>query len=176
MIALLCGGDYDPVSDRVSLVCSHSDFTQVGLRGCGITSAYSLARAGYGDDLLDAARTCTKPDLDKFLEKWRKRMRTIFRYNDAGHLSRRQVALANHVSDSFPNMEVLLLYAKPLTSWSSGQKPPNTSGWVPREVNLKSLAAFCERSFTWGTSEGILSCFQEHVWPGMALHGLVKVC
>jgi Holliday junction resolvase YEN1 len=156
--------------------CSHSDVTQVGLRGCGMTTAYSLARAGYGDDLLDAARTCTKPELEMFLEKWRKRLRTIFRYNDAGHLSRRQIALADHMSDSFPNLEVLLLYAKPLTSWSPGQKQPDTANWNPREVNLNKLAAICECSFTWGTSEGILSCFQEHVWPGMALHGLVKVC
>ena len=95
--------------------------------------------------------------------------------NDVGHLSRRQVVLANNVSDSFPNPEVLLLYAKPLTSWSPGQKQPNTTRWIPREVNLSRLAAICECSFTWATLEGILSCFQEHVWPGMALHGLVKV-
>jgi len=36
------------------LFCSHGDVIQVGLWGCGMMTAYSLAHAGYGDDLLDA--------------------------------------------------------------------------------------------------------------------------
>lgn len=158
LLGILSGGDYDPV----------------GLQGCGMKTAYSLARAGFGDDLLDAAKTCTPPELEHFLEKWRSRLCTTLRYNDAGHLSRRQVALSNSVPATFPDPKVLALYVNPITSWSPGQKLPNTTAWIPREVNLTKLAAFCERSFTWGTSEGILSCFQEHVWPGMTLYRLVE--
>ena len=139
-------------------------------------TALSLSRAGMGDDLLHAARTCTPLELEDFLEKWRRRLCMTLRYNDAGHLSCRYSVLSNNIPDTFPNSQILMLYADPITSWTTGQKPPNTVGWVPRELDLGKLAALCERSFTWGTSEGIMSCFQEHVWPGMAIHGLVEVC
>ena len=139
-------------------------------------TALALSRAGMGDDLLQAARTCTPLELEDFLEKWRRRLRMTLRYNDAGHLSRRYSVLSNSIPDTFPNLQILMLYADPVTSWTTGQKPPNTAGWVPRELDLGKLAVLCERSFTWGTSEGIMSCFQEHVWPGMALYGLVEVC
>ncbi|EDR05078.1 uncharacterized protein LACBIDRAFT_303869 [Laccaria bicolor S238N-H82] len=154
LLAILSGGDYDP--------------------GCGMTTAYSLARAGFGDELLHATKTCPPPELEQSLEKWRNRLRMALRYNDAGHLSRRQVALSNSVPNTFPDPRILALYVNPITSWSPGQKLPNTAAWVPREVNLTKLAALCERSFTWGTSDGILSCFQEHVWPGMTLYRLVE--
>ena len=139
-------------------------------------TALSLSHAGMGDDLLHAVQTCTLLELEDFLKKWRRRLRMTLRYNDAGHLSRRYTVLSNSIPDTFPNRQVLMLYADPITSWTTGQQPPNTAGWVPRELDLGKLAALCERSFTWGTSEGIMSCFQEHVWPGMALYGLVEVC
>ncbi|EDR06461.1 uncharacterized protein LACBIDRAFT_300170 [Laccaria bicolor S238N-H82] len=154
LLAILSGGDYDP--------------------GCGMTTAYSLACAGFGDDLLQATKTCTPPELEWYLEKWCSHLCMTLQYNDASHLARCQVALSNSVPNTFPDPKILALYANPITSWSPSQKLPNTTAWIPREVNLAKLAAFCERSFTWGTAEGILSCFQEHVWPGMTLYRLVE--
>ena len=46
-------------------------------------TALSLSRAGMGDDLLHAARTCMPLELEDFLEKWRCRLRMTLRYNDA---------------------------------------------------------------------------------------------
>jgi len=140
-----------------------------------MTMAHSLARAGFGDDLLHATKTCTPPELERFLEKWHSCLCMALWYNDASHLSRCQVALSNSVPNTFPDPKILALYVNPVTLWSPSQKLPNTTAWIPQEVNLTKLAAFCECSFTWGTSEGILSGFQEHVWPGMTLYQLVDV-
>ena len=139
-------------------------------------TALSLSRAGMGDDLLHVAQTYTLLALEYFLEKWRRHLCMTLQYNNAGHLSRCYSVLSNSIPDTFPNLQILMLYADPVTSWTTGQKPPNTDGWVPCELDLGKLAALCKRSFTWGSSEGIMSCFQEHVWPGMALYGLVEVC
>lgn len=86
LLATLCGGNYDCV---------------VGLRGFGMGTALSLSRAGMGDDVLHAARTCTPLELENFLEKWRHRLHMTLQYNDAGHLSRRYSILSSSTPDTF---------------------------------------------------------------------------
>ncbi|KIK05366.1 hypothetical protein K443DRAFT_130434 [Laccaria amethystina LaAM-08-1] len=144
LLMILCGGDCD----------------FVGLQGCGMGTVLSLSCAGMGDDLLHAAWTCMPLELEVFLEKW------------CHHLHTTLHVLSNSIPDTFPNPQVLMLYANPVMLWTTGQKPPDTVGWVPCGLDLGKLAALCELLFTWGTLEGIMSCFQEHVWPGMALYGL----
>ena len=53
-------------------------------------------------------------------------------YNDAGHLSQ--------FPDTFPNLQNLMLYADPVMLWITGQKLPNTAGWVPYELDLENFA------------------------------------
>ena len=120
----------------------------------------SLSHTGIGDDLLHAAHTCMPPEQEEFLKKWCCCLCMTLQYNDAGHLSQCYSVLSNSIPDTFPNLQIPMLYADPVTWWTTSQKPPNTAGWVPCELDLRRLTVLCKHYFTWGTSEGIMFCFQ----------------
>ena len=64
LIGVLRGGDY-------------SD----GLHGCGVATAHGLAKAGFGEKLVHAARTLSRDALEDFLVDWRQEIRHELRTN-----------------------------------------------------------------------------------------------
>ena len=102
LIALLCGGDYD---------CA-------GLPNCGPHVAHALARCGFGESLLEALERYegNEVGLRLWLEGWRDDLKQELRTNSKGHLKTKKKALANSIPDSFPDLDVLNLYAHPVVS------------------------------------------------------------
>jgi len=87
------------------------------------------------------------------------------------------VALAKTIQDSFPPLDALKNYAKPVTSWSAEDTPaPDAASWTACFPDLGQMTKLCERLFSWGTSTGIKQKLSKHVWPGIHLHRMLRVC
>ncbi|KAL5498098.1 hypothetical protein ACEPAH_2228 [Sanghuangporus vaninii] len=150
LIALLRGGDYDPD----------------GIEGCGTTVAHGLARCGFGEKLLDAARELPRPSLQAFLDGWRNEVRSELRSNSRGFLNTKKLKLAKDLPDTFPDVDVLRLYTHPVTSERKDMRPEFL--W-DREPDLMKLAALCERKFEWGVCEIIIKRFRTVMWAPIVL-------
>ncbi|KAM6491705.1 PIN domain-like protein [Amanita muscaria] len=158
LIALLVGGDYDPA----------------GLPGCGMTIAHKLVRScSLGHELVHAF--LTRRDIQSFstfLEAWRNCLRTTLSTKHQPLLGRRFNTLATSIGEDFPQVPILQGYVEPITSWSTGNTPPDGSCWKPCAPDLAQLTRLCERMFAWGTSGGIQARFLKHVWPGACVRVL----
>lgn len=159
LIALLRGGDYAPE----------------GLPGCGPGTAHALAKAGFGDTLLQAAKTLPKEKLSAFLDAWRDEVRAELKSNSRGLLGSKKAALAKSFPDTFPDPVVLSLYANPLTSESTNRPCALSYKWE-REPDLGKLAALCERKFEWGVRPLIVKRFRTVIWEPMVLRILRRAC
>jgi holliday junction resolvase YEN1 len=87
-------------------------------------------------------------------------------------------ALASSIPDSFPNLETLLLYAKPLTSRFADVAGPDLSACQPRVPDIIQLAKFCVRRFDWQPTipGGVRHKFHDSLWDGICLQMLRQVC
>ncbi|KAJ7812414.1 PIN domain-like protein [Mycena leptocephala] len=155
LIAIMSGGDYDTV----------------GLAECGINIAHALARCGFGDSLLEASQKMDEKDLRQFLVGWREQIRTELATNSRGYLGRRYPALANKITDAFPNIQALYLYARPVTSWSENFVPPAIEGWKVRLPDLPALAKYCNQKFGW-TALDMAGKFKKYIFPGLFIRRL----
>ncbi|TBU30914.1 PIN domain-like protein, partial [Dichomitus squalens] len=152
LVGVLRGGDY-------------SD----GLHGCGVQTAHGLARAGFGDALLDAARTLPRDALAAFLARWREDVRVELRTNARGCLPRKCAALARAVPEDFPSVDVVLAYARPVTSEAKGAAHRNANVAWDRDPDLGRIAGLCEMYFEWGVREIIVKRFRTVLWPAAVL-------
>ena len=157
LIGLLSGGDYDPT----------------GLPHCGPGIAHGLARCGFGDDLLKAAQSLTCNELPNFLTTWREDLRDELRTNAHGHLGSKKPSLAKAVPDSFPDINVLLLYTNPITSMTdAAAHHTHTPPLWKHEPDLGKLAHLCELHFEWGLKDIIIKRFRTIMWPSIVLCAL----
>jgi len=120
-----------------------------------------------GDSLLTAALDLPLQDLKSYLISWREQLCTELSTNASGHLSRKFPSLANRVPSSFPDPSHLLLYAKPVTSWSKGAAGPDLSTLRPRQPDLAKLAGICKQRFGWEPTPGVLKKFTSVLWDGV---------
>lgn len=159
LIALIAGGDYNS-----------------GLPQCGINIVHALARCGFGDSLLQAVKTLDESALPQFLVTWRINLQDELVTNSQGFLHCRYPNLASNISDSFPKLSILKLYMQPLTSWSPEFEGsmPKTSSWLPQDINVSGLTAFCRAEFRWSIGE-CNSKFRKHLWPVMGFRMLCSV-
>ncbi|KAJ7151416.1 PIN domain-like protein [Mycena crocata] len=157
LMAILIGGDYDPV----------------GLEGCAVKTAYALAKCGLGDSLLLAAQTLDPAALDNFLVEWRKTLRRELLEGKSG---RKHPAIAEALTDDFPDPRILDLYVHPLTSWSNDGPGVDTLLWVPLLPNVTAIAQLCELLFSWGTVAELPNKLFKHVLPGLCSRRLAQVC
>ncbi|KAJ3565362.1 hypothetical protein NP233_g7681 [Leucocoprinus birnbaumii] len=152
LIGLMSGGDYEG-----------------GLERCGIATAHALARCGFGDTLVEAARTRDREQLVDFLDNWREELRHELRTNSRGFLARKALSLSKTLPDTFPNIDVLLSYVNPVTSESLGHDGANPKITWSKEPNVAALASACELFFEWGYEEAIVKRFRTVIWPGAVL-------
>ncbi|KAF8155804.1 PIN domain-like protein, partial [Crassisporium funariophilum] len=156
-LAVVNGGDYNPA----------------GLPGCGTATATALASGPLAASLHHAAHSYSGQRLNVFLEKWRLQLKDQLIYDLDGRIGRKHPALGANIPPTFPDPEVLRLYAHPLTSQSNGVLY-DTSGWfLPGVPNTSVLAALCDRLFDWGPV--ILKRFITNVWDGHCIRQLARV-
>ena len=164
LIALLCGGDYDEVGLLMRHLRRDLTFLQTGLNHCGEATAFNAAHLQLGDELLHAAQNLSSADLSVFLVTWRAQLQEELSTNKSRVLSSRAIAAANAIGKDFPDINVVLQYAKPVTSLLHPERRPDPSTWVPQLPHLAELASFCHNTFSWDAA-GILRSFRSKVWP-----------
>ena len=148
LIALLSGGDYH----------------QAGLSGCGPKVAHGLAKCGFGDSLLSSARTLSREGLQEYLITWKRDLIEELRTNSRGILGRRYNSLAKAIPEEFPDIDVLMSYASPVTSETEGKAHKFKATW-DRPLDLGRIAHICELYFEWGVRHAIIKRFRTVIWP-----------
>ncbi|KAF8201965.1 PIN domain-like protein [Mycena galopus ATCC 62051] len=159
LCALLLGGDYD-----------------IGVSGIGPVVAQALAAAGFGQDLVNILESFAGHALDERLAAWRDAIREELRTNSCGRLKKCQPTLARKIPETFPNLGVVDLYLKPLTSASVGYVGPMPSilSWTPSEPNVFDLSCLCSSLFGWH-GEHLLNKFNSNLWPAVAFRMMSSV-
>jgi len=147
---------------------------QAGLPGCGTSVAYGLAKSGLGEALLEAVQSLAHRDLVFSLPGWRLKLQRELATNASGLLTRKQPSLARKVSAKFPDVNTLLQYANPVTSWTE-DTPPDASRWIPGQLDIAKLASLCELFFTWGTASQIMANFRKNIYAGACIQRLSSV-
>lgn len=130
----------------------------------GKQTAHALAKCGFGDELLEAARCRDIRNLKSFLPGWRRRINEELHKNKSGFLQRRRLNLT--IPDTFPDITLLEKYVEPVL---------RTGGAGIRAVggiNLSKIAALCEKYFEWGTRTIIIKRFRAFMWDACIIHVL----
>ncbi|KIY65929.1 hypothetical protein CYLTODRAFT_423912, partial [Cylindrobasidium torrendii FP15055 ss-10] len=156
-------------------LCSGGDYHAAGLESCGIKTSLGLAKAGFGEELFEAARSMSGSKLTAFLDDWRARVVKELATNASGHIGQKKVSLSKKVPKSFPNVDVLMSYVFPITSFSEGRPDfydPIMRSWTVKEPSLPDLANTCEFYFEWGFKESIVKRARTLFWPGIAFRVL----
>ncbi len=130
-----------------------------------------LARGGLGDRLYNAAATMSDFVLRKFLVSWRRRVRYELEMNPSNLLDRVYVTLSFRITESWPDVDVIKMFVRPMTSPSRGRPFPSV---IRRPAQLKELARLCERQFSFGTPIGVLKVFESRIWHGLAVDALIQ--
>lgn len=153
LIGLLSGGDYE----------------QGGLARCGVATAHSLAKCGFGDTLYEAARTMDREELAQFLVAWRQGVRHELRTDSQKIIGRKLVTLSKAIPESFPDIDILLSYVDPITSESMGRESNNLKLTWSKEPSVAKLAEVCEFYFEWGYKQAIIKRFRTVIWHSIVL-------
>ncbi|KAJ5404653.1 hypothetical protein N7465_005937 [Penicillium sp. CMV-2018d] len=96
LFAMLSGGDYLPS----------------GVPKCGSKLAAEIAKAGFGEDLLQ--ELASQADVDTGLSEWRERLQYELEENESGYFTRKHPAV--RIPDVFPDRQILEYYAQPKVS------------------------------------------------------------
>ncbi|CAA7259251.1 unnamed protein product [Cyclocybe aegerita] len=150
LFALLSGDDYHGGVERFGKVIAHS-----------------LARCGFGDELLEAYENLQGQDLQEFLHHWRERVNAELRANTLGFLPHR-TSLSLPIA--FPELDVLEKYANPTHS-TSGRNGSVALRDV-KNLDLGRVASLCEQYFEWGYRDRIIERFRTLMWPAAVMHVL----
>ncbi|KAJ5815920.1 XPG N-terminal [Penicillium robsamsonii] len=96
LFAMLSGGDYLPS----------------GVPKCGSKLAAEIAKAGFGEDLLQ--ELASQADVDTGLNEWRERLQYELEENESGYFTRKHPAV--RIPVAFPDRQILEYYAQPKVS------------------------------------------------------------
>ncbi|KAH9913405.1 PIN domain-like protein [Fomitopsis serialis] len=154
LIALFAGGDYN----------------KDGLPGFGQRVAHGLARYGFGDTLCKAVRELEGETLRVFLSGWRSDLRHALCTDDQKLLGRRYPELSKRIPDTFPDLDIVDLYARPVTSAFEDYEMS-----MPHPPDIAELGRLCERYFSWGTASGIVDRFGSCLIPGILTRVLINL-
>ncbi|KNG85691.1 rad2-like endonuclease [Aspergillus nomiae NRRL 13137] len=137
LFAMLSGGDYLPS----------------GVPKCGSKLAAEIARAGFGEDLLEILNS-EGTELNTKLNEWRERLQYELEVNESGYFQTKHKAV--RIPESFPDRTVLSYYAKPIVSTSNDlevlQRRLETA-W-DREIDAFELRRFAADTFEWNYRSG----------------------
>ncbi|EMR10657.1 hypothetical protein PNEG_01356 [Pneumocystis murina B123] len=131
LIALISSGDYD----------------STGIPNCGIKTAISAAKAGFGDTLL----SLIKNRLD--LTSWKKDLEKYLSTNHGGHFSTRHSFLK--LPEDFPNQDIIQFYINPVVSTDLELKRKLRHVVWKWPINVPKLQKFVSIHFSWSDLPGI---------------------
>lgn len=135
--------------------------------------ALAIARFGFGNVLIDGyIKHSPAYFADPFLPAWRKQIKDIFRFNPDQILGKRKYpSVARNVFDNFPDVKVIEMHVRPITSRSHGPKWPGFDRARECASRIRHTAALSEQVFGW--REGILlEKLRRNVWLGATIRSL----
>ncbi|KAF8239773.1 hypothetical protein L208DRAFT_1020706, partial [Tricholoma matsutake] len=125
---------------------------------------------GFGTQLIQGVKNHPN-DTAAFLISWREALCKELQTNTLRQLSKSLPTLTSSVPADFPDMTVLQLYLAPCTT----DYVTHPAVFVPMHgVDFVLLVLFCEQNFVWADARGILRFFASYVFPGHAVHQLIK--
>ncbi|KAF3491444.1 uncharacterized protein GIQ15_00961 [Arthroderma uncinatum] len=135
LVALLSGGDYSPA----------------GVSFCGPKLAAEIARAGFGEDLLEITRDMLTgpPDsvTEEGLREWRERLQYELETNESGYFKTKHKAV--RIPDDFPNMAILQNCVHPVTSTPKKLNAFRNPDLWSRKIDVGQLRAFVGDYLGW---------------------------
>ena len=137
LFAMLSGGDYLPS----------------GVPKCGSKLAAEIAKAGFGEDLLEILET-NPSELDSNLNDWRDRLQFELEENESGYFTTKHKAV--RIPDTFPDRAILQYYAKPIVSADhemESLKDHLRSAW-DLDIDPMSIRNFAAEHLEWNYRSG----------------------
>ncbi|RMJ24525.1 XPG I-region [Aspergillus sp. HF37] len=137
LFAMLSGGDYLPS----------------GVPKCGSKLAAEIAKAGFGQDLLEALGS-DGAELDTRLSEWRDRLQYELEENESGYFQTKHKAV--RIPETFPDRTILSYYAKPIVSTAGDidtLKKRLLGAW-DKEVDALEIRRFAAQTFDWNYRSG----------------------
>ncbi|QSL65306.1 hypothetical protein MERGE_002616 [Pneumocystis wakefieldiae] len=131
LIALISSGDYD----------------SIGIPNCGIKTAISAAKAGFGDSLLSLIKNGSD------LTSWKKDLEKYLSTNYGGHFSTRRSFLK--LPEDFPNQEIIQFYINPVVSTDLELKRKLRHVVWKWPIDVPKLQKFVSTHFSWLGLPGI---------------------
>ncbi|KAG2125156.1 XPG I-region-domain-containing protein, partial [Suillus clintonianus] len=154
-MAICCGGDYDKAS-----------FDLNGLLGCRCEIALGLVWCMDNSMLHSAACSSNQ---DRVLDQWRNISQYHLLSDPTGRMGRSHPALSCSLSESFPSVDVINLYAYPaVTSLAELAKLQ-----LPAPPDLAQLTSVIQQLLGW-SSKKLLTTFHTNIWPVVVLHELLE--
>lgn len=138
---------------------------QEGLRGCGPTCAFAIAKYGLGAALLRAANL-PHDDLCAAIESWRNRLRTILATDPNDFIGSKRCRLGANIPNAFPSVDTIKLYASPAIT----QFPSIVIARSRIDPDISRLSFLCEQRFGFG--KDILSVCK-HLFPSVLMSALL---
>jgi Holliday junction resolvase YEN1 len=143
--------------------------SQQGLPGCGPKAASALSAFGFGDSLCTSARALSRFEFSRYLAEWRDDVRSFLQTDPLDTLGSRRPALADSITDNFPNIDIVYLYIYPLTSSAakiatlgSRQSPPD----------IVQVTRLCELYFEWAVPATIFAKFDKGLFAAVVMSAL----
>ncbi|KAE8380991.1 hypothetical protein BDV26DRAFT_289892 [Aspergillus bertholletiae] len=137
LFAMLSGGDYLPS----------------GVPKCGSKLAAEIARAGFGEDLLEVLDS-EETELDAKLKEWRERLQYELEVNESGYFQTKHKAV--RIPETFPDRTILSYYAKPIVSTPKDLDVLQRrleNAW-DRDIDALELRKFAADTFEWNYRSG----------------------
>ncbi|RVD89964.1 uncharacterized protein DFL_000950 [Arthrobotrys flagrans] len=141
-----------PAGMILAALLSGGDYNTVGVAGIGMKQAVAAAKAGYGDELLQACKLATS-DGGHALQEWRQKLETSLRTNPNKIFSRKQPKAK--IPEDFPNLQIVNYYINPVIS----ETPPQIN-WDIRP-NLEALREITKAKFEWTGSGKLIRTLSE---------------
>ncbi|KAJ6143921.1 hypothetical protein N7471_003374 [Penicillium samsonianum] len=136
LFAMLSGGDYLPS----------------GVPKCGSKLAAEIAKAGFGEDLLQ--ELASQADVDTGLSEWRERLQYELEENESGYFTRKHPAV--RIPDIFPDRQILEYYAQPKVSSDEEMaflRNRLAQAW-DKDIDPLAIRTFAADHFEWNYRSG----------------------
>ncbi|KAE8389809.1 hypothetical protein BDV23DRAFT_156540, partial [Aspergillus alliaceus] len=137
LFAMLSGGDYLPS----------------GVPKCGSKLAAEIARAGFGEDLLELL-DAGESEFDIKLNEWRERLQYELEANESGYFQTKHKAV--RIPKTFPDRTLLSYYAQPIVSNSKSLEvlQRRLVGAWDQDIDALELRRFAADTFEWNYRSG----------------------